>query len=91
MSKVDEWMEGGERYRVKAPYPFYIQNEDREAQVKAYNEERDAIHALFEADCIAELGLTEHPKAELLFALAWGFGDEYEDIWRNAQKLAALL
>ena len=40
----------------------------------AYNAEIEAIRQTFRADLEAEYGVTGHPKAELLWTIAWDRG-----------------
>jgi hypothetical protein len=47
---------------------------DYHAAREAYSVENGQIYAQFKADVLAELGLTDHPKAEKLFSMAWGCG-----------------
>ena len=67
-------------------------------KARAHVEETLRLNMLFKADVLEELGLTDHPKAELLWELAWDFGINEEsigntffDVHRYAKELAKLL
>lgn len=62
---------------------------------KAYYAEDRRLQQLFKKDLLEELGITDHPKAELLFKLANDLGDAdgltFEDIADRASDLAKLI
>lgn len=58
-----------------------------------YNENTMKLYQQFKDDLADELGLTNHPKWDKLFEIAWeeGHGDGYEDVYYYAEKLSELL
>lgn len=69
---------------------------DREAQkaheVK-YQAEESRLDAEFKSDLFEDLGITDNPKRELLFRLAWGMGHShgYSDVYSIACDLVELI
>ena len=55
--------------------------------------DRVAKKGEFQTDLLANLGLTGHPKAQLLFDLAWEFGhaEGYSEVFTHAACMAELL
>lgn len=66
---------------------------DYHAAREAYIVENGQIYAQFKADVLAELGLTDHPKAEKLFGMAWdrGHSEGYASVLSVAEDYADLL
>lgn len=59
-----------EKYKNNKPYKHNSTDED----IKAYREESGRLHELFIADLFAEYGVTDNPKADKCFYLAWQHG-----------------
>jgi len=66
---------------------------DYHADRDAYNRESGEIYDTFKADVLAELGLTDHPKADKLFGMAWDHGHSsgYSDVLSWAEEFAELV
>ena len=65
----------------------------KQGERRAYHEEEARLTALFKKDCLAELGLVAHPKADLLFSKAWenGHASGYSDVLYWMQYLSDLI
>lgn len=64
-----------------------------EAEKKAYQEDNARLKQQFKIDLLAELGISNHPKRESLYSLAWDYGHAtglYE-VYIHAEKLVDLL
>jgi len=61
--------------------------------VGRYRQGRLDMKDVFEKDVIDALGLTDHPKAELLFEISWEYGHSagYHEVYSYAQDMAPLL
>lgn len=77
-------------YKNKLPYESRSKNPEA---YKAYIEEDARVLTKFRADVLADLGLTNHPKANKLYDLAWerGHSSGYYEVYGNALDLATLL
>ena len=62
-------------------------------KITAYKSETYALEQQFKLDSLAELGLSEHPKADLFFKKAWedGHAGGYFEVFSVMQDLAELL
>lgn len=60
---------------------------------RAYNRDVDRLEAVFRQDLLAELGVTDHPKASVLWAKAWerGHSGGYSEVLSVAEDLVDLL
>ncbi len=67
------------KYEPKVEHVPKMSTDQRNAYWKSQSEARD----LFDADCLAELGLTEHPKAKRFCEIAWqeGHSSGYSEVW----------
>ena len=61
--------------------------------IKNYNKRKDKILKDFKNEILNELGLIKHPKADLLFNMAWeyGHGCSFSDVIICAEDFARLL
>jgi len=59
----------------------------------AYQAEERRLQDQFKADALAELGLTGHPKADLLFSLAWdeGHSSGFQEVFGHMERMADLV
>ena len=71
-------------YDLKTLYSTYeTQLSDYEARISEFKKEEDRLFELFKEEALADLGLSNHPKAEILFSRAkelspnLDFGDIY--------------
>ena len=85
------------KYENKLPFPLMGNWPEQTARV-AYMAEEDRLRAEFKRDVLAELNLTEHPKAEQAFELAWDNRDDCHgssqilpSVYSLLQGIAALL
>ena len=82
------------KYRNDKPYPLHnmVRPEARK-QFAAYRKEEERLYGLFRADLLAELGITEHPKADTLFRIAWdrGHSSGFSEVANEAVALVELL
>ena len=64
----------------------------RELQAK-FADRCNEVDEAFKRAALADLGLTDHPKADKLWTLAWEYGHSagYQEIWNYAQEFAELL
>ena len=60
---------------------------------KAHLEDRRRLEKAFKDDLLADLNLTGHPQAEILFNLAWDYGhaNGFEEVLSYAVDMAPLL
>ncbi|MFA6066921.1 MAG: hypothetical protein WC707_07095 [Candidatus Babeliaceae bacterium] len=60
---------------------------------KQYNEEDNRLLALFKVDALEVCGLTNHPKADKAYRLAWynGTSDGLMQVYYELEELAELL
>jgi hypothetical protein len=58
-----------------------------------YNRDQKNVTDQFKADLLEELGITNHPKAELLFNMAWeeGHSEGYQSVFYYADMFSELL
>ena len=77
-------------YESKLEYP---QGKQREGARKAYNKDQARLEARFRADLLEHLGLTGHPEADRLYALAWEHGHYagYHEVAIYAEEFAELV
>lgn len=63
------------------------------ASREVYGAENRRLYEKFKADALEELGLTGHPKGNLLFEKAWGMGhlSGFSEVWIYMQDLSELL
>jgi hypothetical protein len=88
--KIDSGM-----YRNSRPYPpkggggSAKDLAAREKMRRRYREEEGRLAGLFHDDLLAELGLTDHPKADLLYSMAWerGHSSGYSEVANEAHSL----
>jgi hypothetical protein len=81
-------------YRTKLEYPRRGKEDpNREALIKAWKEDRCRLEAEFKRDLLDDLGMTDHPKADHLYDLAYQYGHAsgYSEIYNYADELAELL
>jgi hypothetical protein len=64
-----------------------------EAQHKLYRQESQKIRDRFRSDLEADYGLKGHPKADLLWSLAWGrgHGEGYYQVYLEYDELSGLV
>jgi hypothetical protein len=79
-------------YTTNLPYPMGRSDEDMEAR-RAYRVDQARLDAQFKADVLEDLGLTNHPKADVLWRMAWenGKGSGSYSVYSEAQDLSELL
>lgn len=72
--------------------PYARRNADHEVHA-AYQAEEARLHDEFRRDALAELEITDHPKADLLFSKAWEMGHAYgySEVWSYMQDLVDLV
>lgn len=72
--------------------PYASRKTDATAHAE-YTTEDARLYAKFKADLFDDLGITGHPKAEKLFAIAWEYGHSsgYSEVYNYADELAELL
>lgn len=60
---------------------------------QAYIAEAVRLEALFKSDALKELGLTDHPKADLLYRISYdrGHSSGYGEIWNELLELSELV
>lgn len=65
----------------------------KNAQRQLWQAENDRLARLFQADLEAEHGLTGHPKAAMLFGIAWerGHSSGYTDVANVYDEISQLL
>ena len=78
------------KYEVNLPYASRIENP---AVYYAYYEQQNALEDKFKADLFDDLGITDNPKANLLYAKAWEFGHSsgYSEVYSYACDLVDLI
>lgn len=64
----------------------------KEARIK-YRKHENFIYTLFKEDLFKELGISDNPKREKLFELAWerGHSSGYESVYSEANELVDLI
>jgi hypothetical protein len=77
-------------YTTKERYAF--RKHDLE-QYHRYHTDANRLAAEFKADLLENLGLTDHPKADIFWHLAWDYGHSagFFDVYNYATELATLL
>jgi hypothetical protein len=65
----------------------------RALALQAYNAESRQLEAQFKADALEEVGLTGHPKADAVYALAWDYGraSGFSEVMNCLRELADLV
>jgi len=60
---------------------------------KAYREETSNLKRKFREDLAEEFGVTDHPKEEQLFNIAWenGHSSGYNEVWGEYSDLVELI
>jgi hypothetical protein len=78
--------------KYKNTKTYASRREDREMW-EAHQAEERRMYEQFRADLLDELDITGHPKAELLFEMAWraGHADGYASVVYHAEELVELL
>lgn len=85
------------KYENKKPWPVSISENPKEEQVRLaheYCEESRRLRRLFRLELEAEFGVSiDHPKAKLLFDIAWGYGHSsgYVDVYQYYSNLVELI
>lgn len=61
--------------------------------ITEYKKEDSRLYWQFKNDLLKELGITDHPKAQRLFDIAWDKGHSmgYSEVYSEAEELADLL
>lgn len=74
-------------------YDAYKNTLPYKADREAYRTRQRELDAFFKADALAEAGLTNHPKADKAWAMAWdrGHASGYQDVMSELEDLAELL
>lgn len=78
--------------QYKSTLPFATRKENAEVN-EAYYTEMRRLEDQFKVDLLADLGLTGHPKADKVYALAWqrGHSSGYSEVYNEAIDLAELV
>ena len=81
-----------DRYETKLPYSG-DKTDEGDVIRKAYRAKTSELMAQFKADLLEELGLTWHPKADLLYSMAWdeGHSEGLQRVYYCAEELSELL
>lgn len=85
--KRAEWKKAGYVFEQKVDWPAY------EAAKQAYQVEETRLYEQFKTDLAAYFGLTDHPKANLLFDKAWarGHANGFAEVYNIYDDLKDLL
>jgi len=77
-------------YRSRVPY--FTTKENREGN-QAYHTDNARLEEEFKKDLFKDLGITNNPKAEQLYAKAWDLGHStgYSDVYIYACDLVELI
>lgn len=82
-------------YQNSDPYPEKKQFDDKAVWAAArqvWGQKSSDLCQQFKKDVLAELGLTNHPKAERFIELAWDYGDkDFRQVLETAEELSELL
>lgn len=72
---------------------YFNAREDYDKKVKSWNAKCNRLEQEFKHDLFEELGLTENPKADLLYSKAWEYGHSagFEEVFYYASELADLI
>ena len=59
----------------------------------AHNADEQRLHTEFRKDALADCGITDHPKADKCFALAWehGHSSGYHDVLNHLREFSELI
>lgn len=89
---ADEIEVGLRRGWLAQPAPL-SQEEDLKLRRRAWNSLKSALEDQFERDALEEVGLTDHPKARKVYALAYDYGHSggYREVFSHLVDLAALV
>lgn len=79
-------------YRSTLPWKAGTDPEAK-ALRKAHSEDNSRLHALFKSDLFAENGVTDNPKADRAFAIAWDHGHHsgYSDVAGYFDEIVELI
>lgn len=79
-----------EKYVNNLPYARFSIDAEKNA---AYKMNDKKLYCDFKRDLLDELGVSNHPKADALFSLAWSYGHSagYEEVFNYADELSQLL
>lgn len=77
-----------DKYQNKLDYPGWRAGKDT-----LWFKEEQRLHEQFKEDLLEELGVTDNPKADLLFAKAWesGHSGGYYEVYNVALDLVDLI
>lgn len=83
-------------YKVEDRYPARSMYATKEDYVQARTEwiaKDNSVKSELKADILAELGITNHPKADKLYEMAWeaGHSEGYYSVFDRAEELAELI
>lgn len=84
------------KYKMTCPFPSMLafgSREDFHIARRAWRAQKRDLEVQFRKDLQAVLGLSDHPKGELLVRLAWDHGHSYglQEVVNEAEELAELL
>lgn len=79
-------------YNTRLAYPER-KDPDHKAKRLAYNQDERKLRSIFQADVLDDLGLINHPKADLLWEMAWehGHSDGLRAVYDWAHDLMRLI
>jgi hypothetical protein len=79
-------------YKNSLPYPKRDDPNCKELR-RAYNQETARLNELFKNDVLDELGVTDNPKADLLWSHAWDLGHSggLHEVFGYATNLVGLI
>ena len=82
-----------EEHGIPKTYEKVIDDNAWKAARTAYNDRSNVLEHQFKLDLIAEFGLTNNPKAEKCFALAWNYGHSagYSEVYNYFSELVELI
>jgi len=77
---------------VLALKQYTIELEKYHAALKLYREESNRLERLFKIEALEEVGLSDHPKADKIFAYAWeqGHAYGYSEVFIHLRDIAEL-
>ena len=81
-------------YKNPNPYPADIKDpKARKVKLILYYQKEAECKEMFKKDALEDLGLSNHPKADKLFDIAWerGHASGYQSVWSVMIDLAPLL
>lgn len=80
-------------YNSQEPYPSGLSGLERMEALNAYHTSQRLGLTLFKADALEEVGLTNHPKADKAYELAWsrGHSSGFAEVLFELEELADLL